>query len=1624
MAIGIYKCLYDFTAQLESDLTIYSGDIIKVTKQINSDWLAGIANNKEGQFPCSYAERKLHNLPDKVGVVLNNFSAEQDGDLTIKKGDVVGIIENVDANWLRGFTNTGRGIFPAKFIKEVDFSRFSSVASTPSSSRKSNGGTPTKTKANSIDNKQNVEKKNIPWAKAIDNFQAQDADEITITKGDEIELVKEIDNFWIVGIVKGKQGKFPKEFINVVHDLPALLKSTQNTNKDEENSLLVPQAKATHMFVGENSNELSFDKGDTIILVEHFNKDWMKGKIGKSVGLFPVNHVKILVDLPYTEKTKPNAINNGINIDTKSKLAPSSNGHSTDNNKKAPPQPQPSPSPSRVSNGVSSKEQKNVKNYFPIPPTMYPKPGTDISAPPSPSITKPPEVKRRSFKKKQGIKKPTVETQELTTSDTSKLNSPAKSQAPLSPKPQPLTKKPQSEATISKFPRSNSKTPQNTGMAEFELTQERVSLDVAYVPKPPILPRCPTDSKPPLLPRCPTNGTSKVKAPPRPEVQTASKLQKPLVPVPASPSLSIKDRPLTLDVKSKSNSKNDTLTSPVAMVNSKTMAVAYRKDDFDTNSLHSATSFKKESNDSIDSRTSHTHFKAKTSNSKINVDERDFKKKTNELMCFDSPAKSSLSSSSTMSPARRLTIESNKNIFGFNGKILPSPQEEIDAIDSYNSIELKRIEARIVEIKVKIEAEAHKLSGVETLLDFVGEDRIDDLMNNRMKHNDNITELNEELNGLEDEKSSLLASFGKVEDMKHRVVELEKNIEKYLDNCEQLRRMQDVSVPEDLPEIRDSIDFCENMVDALLDELNGLREKLGELDEPDSIPDPEMQLVKQKHNQRKVIEELIHTEEKYINDLTITLEIMNQIKNQMNHVVNIMILFGNLPSIIELAKRLLTEFKSSNNDQMDEVPSRVATCFLDVATEMKGCYADYCRNYDDAQNLLEKYEENSELWLSISKIVEIISPAGAIANLQGYLIKPVQRVLKYPLLLAELLKNHMSSGLTQEVLRLALTEMTDVASAINEFKRRKDLVQKYRETDDGIGKKVQKLNWHSVAKKSSRINQRITQFTGLNSQTVDQTFGISEKRFRGLEKVIKSFMKNVMLFVEEFKENVMFVKQCSESIRQFYDDTEVQDEVIKYYSRIYVITEQYANNMTIFIQRHVTDPLNQILQLFQGPFRLIQKRHDKLLDYDRARNRAERAKDSKDDDKIKQTREELQMSENIYTALNAQLLEELPELCDKSSSFLQYCISNFVETYKRYLSSSYHQLYELWQLPFVSKDGEMFEVHQELINNASGRLSLLSFVPFVGGKDMTISKQPVTQTLSNQNRTSFFIDLDDSVIDPTSPIKPLIDFNGNDFDEIDKSNTVFGTNDWTRQEETKHYIVKYNFEAEDEVELSATEGTKVIVVRKSDKNGNTEWWYVDMNGKKGYIPQSYLVADKDALISNSNNKSKSMGHEKGRKLKIGNNKIHDNSMVACSDLPDPPLEFTQDLNNGNNDNNKNKSDIDLLTGDPPIIKNEKDISSQQSNTILNTTGTAIDLKNSYNSNYHKQLTDDVDYYLMQYNFEGLNQGELTVQEGELVKVIWKQDQKGNSEWWFVEYNGLQGYVPGDFLRFVNEVPLS
>lgn len=55
-------------------------------------------------------------------------------------------------------------------------------------------------------------------------------------------------------------------------------------------------------------------------------------------------------------------------------------------------------------------------------------------------------------------------------------------------------------------------------------------------------------------------------------------------------------------------------------------------------------------------------------------------------------------------------------------------------------------------------------------------------------------------------------------------------------------------------------------------------------------------------------------------------------------------------------------------------------------------------------------------------------------------------------------------------------------------------------------------------------------------------------------------------------------------------------------------------------------------------------------------------------------------------------------------------------------------------------------------------------------------------------------------------------------------------------------------------------------------------------------------------------------------------------------------------------------------------------------------------------------------YKVEYTFSKRTNLEIDLTEGELVTVLSKKDEAGNTEWWLVENDaGLQGYAPAAYL---------
>lgn len=55
---------------------------------------------------------------------------------------------------------------------------------------------------------------------------------------------------------------------------------------------------ATYSFNAEGPGELMLSEGDLIELVERVDTSWMKGRLGGKEGIFPLEFVNVIVDLP------------------------------------------------------------------------------------------------------------------------------------------------------------------------------------------------------------------------------------------------------------------------------------------------------------------------------------------------------------------------------------------------------------------------------------------------------------------------------------------------------------------------------------------------------------------------------------------------------------------------------------------------------------------------------------------------------------------------------------------------------------------------------------------------------------------------------------------------------------------------------------------------------------------------------------------------------------------------------------------------------------------------------------------------------------------------------------------------------------------------------------------------------------------------------------------------------------------------------------------------------------------------------------------------------------------------------------------------------------------------------
>ncbi|XP_019618737.1 PREDICTED: pleckstrin homology domain-containing family G member 1-like isoform X2 [Branchiostoma belcheri] len=181
----------------------------------------------------------------------------------------------------------------------------------------------------------------------------------------------------------------------------------------------------------------------------------------------------------------------------------------------------------------------------------------------------------------------------------------------------------------------------------------------------------------------------------------------------------------------------------------------------------------------------------------------------------------------------------------------------------------------------------------------------------------------------------------------------------------------------------------------------------------------------------RVVLEIMETERAYVKDLQDIIEgYMGCIVDRPELPItaeDVSSLFGNMEQIYDFNSGLL---KNLENCRLRAV--KVAECFVEKAKEFH-IYTQYCTNYPSAVAVLTECTQNrvmNDFFKERQAVLKHNLPLGA------YLLKPVQRVLKYHLLLQDIANNYEGEDGGHSTIKEALDTMTQVAHHINEMKKK------------------------------------------------------------------------------------------------------------------------------------------------------------------------------------------------------------------------------------------------------------------------------------------------------------------------------------------------------------------------------------------------------------------------------------------------------------------------------------------------------------------------------------------------------------------------------------------------------------
>ncbi|XP_036404297.1 rho guanine nucleotide exchange factor 37 [Megalops cyprinoides] len=630
------------------------------------------------------------------------------------------------------------------------------------------------------------------------------------------------------------------------------------------------------------------------------------------------------------------------------------------------------------------------------------------------------------------------------------------------------------------------------------------------------------------------------------------------------------------------------------------------------------------------------------------------------------------------------------------------------------------------------------------------------------------------------------------------------------------------------------------------------------------------------------IEELVYTERNYLRLLQLsTVTIRSNLQKLQPAPVNLEAMFLYIDEVIDVSGRLLSLLDQTLPSEPNFLHS-LCDAFLSLRADMEMAYKEYLANYNNVTAQENSYKQKEPLWNEMVKVIKSSAPEVNGTSLTFFLVMPVQRIARYPLLLQTIQKHTDPQHPAYPVLEETAHAAVDLNCRINEYKRFREVADKYKKTETlTIKDKINRLNGHSIAKKTARLSQYIKHETGMVPKLKDEEFDALEGFFYVLEKGITDLHENVAAYLGHLQKFI----GCRPEDQDLDMDSE---RAVVCYKEITAALRQWIYP-TFERRLHtlVFKPLCTLRELLAGPRNLIRKRLDKLLDYELI------------EEKPSLSYEE-QAVANTYRTINSLLLAELPQFngtalqllwgvlgafsCllrdlaadmeQLAAGYTQQLPHSFLEpsAFWEWAEGSVHEgakkleslcrsLQEELNAPIVQPLSPSSQKRLKVLTEKHGSGKIYQLTGHVVGSrdlDLTLQRGELVGVLSEMDTRG---DRRRWLVDAGGPRGYVPASKLQRYHQVTKDpppsphlTSSMGGAEVRRHSYTteSHPVVTmalpcfqvfagYDFTARSSHEVSLRAGEPVRVLEPHDKRGNPEWSLVEARGQRGYVPSNYLA---------------------------------------------------------------------------------------------------------------------------------------------------------------------------------------